>query len=102
MRRPKPFDIKHPTREMDIVFAMPVLRDLRLESMYRGRVKNEKVIILTKVTGIDFVYEDSISVQLQPIGAHQDMYRQEVGTSEKIYLQARGGMPINCFYPCLR
>ena len=40
---------------------------------------------------------DSISVQLQPIGAHQDIIIKR-WDEEKIYLQAKGGMPINCFY----
>ena len=45
----------------------------------------------------DFVYIDSISVQLQPIGAHQDVIIKR-WDDEKIYLQSRGGMPIDCFY----
>ena len=62
----------------------------------RGRVKNEKVIILPSYWK-DFVYEDSISVQLQPIGAHQDVIVKS-WDSEKIYLQSKGGMPIDCFF----
>ena len=40
---------------------------------------------------------ESISVQLQPIGAHQDIIikRWDEGT---VYLQGQGGLPINCFY----
>ena len=62
----------------------------------RGRVKNEKVIILPKYWK-NLVHEESITVQLQPIGAHQDIIIKR-WDDEKIYLQARGGMPINCFY----
>mgnify|MGYP003310041957 FL=1 len=40
---------------------------------------------------------NSISVQLQPIGAHQDVIIKR-WDDEKIYLQAMGGMPIDCFY----
>ena len=43
------------------------------------------------------MHEDSITVQLQPIGAHQDIIVKR-WDDEKIYLQSRGGMPINCFY----
>ena len=43
------------------------------------------------------MHETSISVQLQPIGAHQDVIVKR-WDSEKIYLQARGGMPIDCFF----
>ena len=63
---------------------------------HRGRVKNEKVIILPSYWK-DLVHETSISVQLQPIGAHQDVIVKR-WDSEKIYLQARGGMPIDCFF----
>ena len=40
---------------------------------------------------------DSISVQLQPIGAHQDIIVKR-WDKDKIYLQSNGGMPIDCFY----
>ena len=43
------------------------------------------------------VHVDSISVQLQPIGAHQDIIIKR-WDEEKIYLQAKGGFPIDCFY----
>ena len=35
--------------------------------------------------------------RLQPIGAHQDIIIKR-WDDEKIYLQAKGGMPIDCFY----
>ena len=43
------------------------------------------------------MHVDSISVQLQPIGAHQDIIVKR-WDEEKIYLQAKAGFPINCFY----
>ena len=45
----------------------------------------------------NLVYEESITVQLQPIGAHQDIIIKR-WDDEKIHLQSRGGMPISCFY----
>ena len=36
-------------------------------------------------------------MQLQPIGAHQDVIVKR-WDSEKIYLQSKGGMPIDCFF----
>ena len=39
----------------------------------------------------------SITVQLQPIGAHQDIIVKRWDI-EKVYLQANASMPINCFY----
>ena len=93
--RPKPFDIKHPQRD-GYRLRYACVEGPEVAVYYRGRVKNEKVIILPSYWK-DFVYEDSISVQLQPIGAHQDVIVKR-WDSEKIYLQSRGGMPIDCFF----
>jgi len=40
---------------------------------------------------------NSISVQIQPIRAHQDIIVKR-WDEEFIYLQANGGLPINCFF----
>ena len=62
----------------------------------RGRVKNDTEIVLPEYWR-NLVHVDSISVQLQPIGAHQDIIVKR-WDEEKIYLQAKAGFPINCFY----
>ena len=93
--RPKAFDIKHPSREKHRL-RYACIEGPEVGVYVRGRVKNEKVIILPKYWK-NLVHEDSITVQLQPIGAHQDIIIKR-WDDEKIYLQARGGMPINCFY----
>ena len=93
--RPKPFDIPHPSREKHRL-RYACIEGPEVGVYIRGRVKNEKVIILPKYWK-NLVHEDSITVQLQPIGAHQDIIIKR-WDDEKIYLQARGGMPINCFY----
>ena len=43
------------------------------------------------------VHIDSISVQIQPIRAHQDIIVKR-WDDEFIYLQNNGGLPIDCFY----
>ena len=63
---------------------------------HRGRVRNEKEIILPDYWK-DLVHMNSISVQLQPIGAHQDIIIKRWDT-EKIYLQSKSGVPIDCFF----
>ena len=93
--RPKPFDIKHPSRE-GYRLRYACVEGPEVGVYHRGRVKNEKVIVLPSYWK-DFVYIDSISVQLQPIGAHQDVIVKR-WDDEKIHLQSRGGMPIDCFY----
>ena len=91
----KAFDIEHPSKDGHR------LRHICIEGpesavYYRGRLKNQKKIALPKYWK-DLVDVDSITVQLQPIGAHQDIIVKR-WDDENIFLQAQGGLPINCFY----
>ena len=94
--RPKPFDIQHPTKGEGWRLRYACIEGPEVAVYCRGRVKREKVIILPPVWK-GLVHENSISVQLQPIGAHQDVIVKR-WDDEKIYLQSNGGMPIDCFY----
>jgi len=90
----KGFDIQHPSKEGHR------LRHICLEGpegaiYYRGRT-NEKVIGLPSYWK-DLVDPASITVSLTPIGAHQDIIVKR-WDDEFIYLQAQGGLPINCFF----
>ena len=93
---PKKFDIVHPSLGEGNRLAHACIEGAEVGVYHRGRVKNEKVIILPSYWK-DLVHETSISVQLQPIGAHQDVIVKR-WDSEKIYLQSNGGMPIDCFF----
>ena len=91
----KPFDIPHPTKEGQR------LRHVCLEgpesAVYcRGRITNKNEIQLPSYWK-GLVHEDSISVQLQPIGSHQNIIVKR-WDENKVYLQSQGGMPIDCFY----
>ena len=91
----KGFDITHPNKEGHR------LRHICLEGpeagvYYRGRIKNEKMIRLPSYWK-GLVNVDTITVQLQPVGAHQNIIIKR-WDDEFIYLQGQGGMPINCFY----
>ena len=92
---PKPFDIKHPSKkEWRLRYAC--IEGPEVGVYYRGRLKNNTEIVLPNYWK-DLVHVDSITVQLQPIGAHQDIIVKR-WDDEKIYLQAKPGFPINCFY----
>ena len=92
---PKPFDIRHPSKkEWRLRYAC--IEGPEVGVYYRGRLKNDTEIVLPNYWK-DLVHVDSISVQLQPIGAHQDIIVKR-WDEEKIYLQAKPGFPINCFY----
>ena len=90
----KSFDIPHPTKEGYR------LRHICLEGpesgvYFRGRVKGKEINLPNYWKGL--VHTDSITVSLTPVGAHQDVIVKRFD-DEKIYLQAKGGMPIDCFY----
>ena len=93
--QPKPFDLKHPSKEgWRLRYAC--IEGPEVGVYYRGRVRGEKIIKLPDYWK-DLVDVESISVQLQPIGAHQDVIVKR-WDENFIYLQAQGGMPVNCFY----
>ena len=92
---PKKFDIKHPSKD-GMRLAHACIEGPEVGVYHRGVLKNEKEIFLPSYWK-DLVHETSITVQLQPIGAHQDIIVKRWDT-EKVYLQSKGGMPIHCFY----
>ena len=93
--RPKPFDIKHPSKEgWRLRYAC--IEGAEVGVYHRGRLRRGKEIFLQRYWK-DLVHINSITVQLQPIGAHQDIIIKR-WDDEKIYLQTMGGMPIDCFY----
>ena len=92
----KPFDIQHPTKGEGWRLRYVSLEGPESGVYCRGRVKNQKIIKLPEYWK-DLVHEDSISVQLQPIGHHQNIIVKR-WDSEFIYLQGQGGGPVNCFY----
>jgi hypothetical protein len=62
----------------------------------RGKLLNNSEIELPEYWS-NLVHEDSISVSITPIGAHQDIIVKRIGDN-KVYLQAKPGIPIHCFY----
>ena len=91
----KGFDIVHPSKKGHR------LRHICLEGpeggvYIRGKVKNDKEILLPDYWK-DLVDINSITVQLQPIGAHQDIIVKR-WDAERVELQSKPGIPIHCFY----
>ena len=94
--RPKPFDIKHPSKEgWRLRYAC--IEGPEVGVYYRGRVRNRHNVIDLPSYWKDLVNVDSISVQLTPIGAHQSVIVKR-WDEDRIYLQAQGGMPVDCFF----
>tara|TARA_A100001015_G_C14871399_1_gene664542 strand:+ start:79 stop:825 length:747 start_codon:yes stop_codon:yes gene_type:complete len=90
----KGFDIKHPTKENHR------LRYICLEGpeggvYHRGRLKGTNRIDLPEYWK-NLVHEDSITVQLQPIGHDQNIFVKEFD-NEKIIIEANT-LHVDCFY----
>ena len=73
---PKSFDIKHPTKGNGWRLRHVSLEGPESAVFYRGRLKESNVINLPDYWK-DLVHEDSITVQLQPIGTNQNLVIQE-------------------------
>ena len=91
----KPFDMPHPSKE-GYRLRYVCVEGPENGVYFRGRVVNKNVIDLPDYWK-DLVDHTTISVQLQPIGAHQNVIVKRVEETQ-IHLQAQGGMPINCYY----
>ena len=94
--RPKPFDIQHPSKGEGHRLRYACIEGPEVGVYCRGRIRNERVIGLPSYWK-DLVNVESISVQIQPIGAHQDIIVKR-WDDEYVYLQAQGALPINCFF----
>ncbi len=94
--RPKPFDIQHPTKGEGNRLRYACIEGPEVGVYCRGRLRNQTQIALPYYWK-DLVNINSISVQIQPIRAHQDIIVKR-WDDEFIYLQANGGLPIDCFY----
>ena len=91
----KNFDIPHPTKEgWRLRHTCP--EGPSNDVYVRGRVKNNNEIHLPDYWR-EFVDPSSITVSLTPIGAHQDVIVKGI-SGNKVFLQSKGGMPIDCYY----
>ena len=97
--KPKPFDLVHPSKE-GWRLRHACIEGPEVAVYYRGRLKDSNIIELPYYWK-DLVAEESITVQLQPIGSKQDIIVKEFDNI-KILLQHIGGnvsgADIDCFY----
>jgi hypothetical protein len=91
----KNFDIPHPTKEgWRLRHTCP--EGPSNDVYFRGRVTNKKEIELPHYWK-KLVDWTTITVNLTPIGAHQNVIVKRIDEN-KIYLQSSGGFPIDCFF----
>ena len=101
--RPKPFDIQHPTKGKGHRLRYACIEGPEVGVYYRGRLKGSNIIELPYYWK-DLVHENSITVQLQPIGKSQNLVIEsfnseyvvvEVGANQDFLT---GEVLIDCFY----
>ena len=101
--RPKPFDIQHPTKGEGHRLRYACIEGPEVGVYYRGRLKGKNIIELPDYWK-DLVHEDSITVQLQPIGKSQNLVIEsfnnayvviEIGSNQDFLT---GEILIDCFY----
>jgi len=101
--RPKPFDIEHPTKGEGHRLRYACIEGPEVGVYYRGRLKGKNIIELPDYWK-DLVHEDSITVQLQPIGKNQNLVIEsfnsayvviELGSNQDFLT---GEILIDCFY----
>ena len=91
----KSFDIEHPTKS-NMRLRYGSLEGPENGVYVRGRLKGRHVINLPDYwTGL--VYEDSITVNLTPIGNHQGLYIESI-ENNMVFVGGENNDKIDCFY----
>ena len=94
---PKPFDLVHPTKGKGHRLRHACIEGPEVAVYYRGRLKGSNKIFLPYYWK-DLVHEESITVQLQPIGDRHFHLNVVAFTNEWILLKEADDKPIDCFY----
>jgi len=101
--RPKPFDIQHPTKGKGHRLRYACIEGPEVGVYYRGRLKGSNIIELPYYWK-DLVHEDTITVQLQPIGKNQNLVIESFN-SEYVVIEVGANQDfltneilIDCFY----
>ena len=93
----KLFDIEHPSKGKGHRLAHASLEGPEIGVYYRGRLKSSNTIELPSYWK-ELVREDSITVQLQPIGDRHFHLNVTEFDNEKIIIAEADDKPIDCFY----
>ena len=96
---PKPFDLVHPTKGEGHRLRYACIEGPEVAVYCRGRLKESNVIHLPDYWK-DLVHEDSITVQLQPIGSNQNLVIQEFNNEFIVIAEDSTNTDLitDCFY----
>ena len=94
----KLFDIQHPTKDGHRL-AHACIEGPEVAVYTRGRVCNGKNVIDLPEYWDGLVDYETMTIQLTALHSHQNVIVKRISPIERrIYLQAQGGMPVDCFY----
>jgi hypothetical protein len=92
----KPFDIPHPTKEgwrlRHVCIEGPTA-----DVYVRGRLNNSNVIELPEYWR-KLVDPETITVNLTPVGTHQELYVDKIEWGTRILIKNNCGSGVNCYY----
>ena len=92
----KPFDIQHPTKDgwrlRHVCIEGPTA-----DVYVRGRLNNSNVIELPEYWR-KLVDPETITVNITPIGTHQELYVDKIEWGTRILIKNNCGSGINCYY----
>jgi len=92
----KDFDIPHPTKEgwrlRHVCIEGPTA-----DVYVRGRLKNSNVIELPEYWR-KLVDLETITVNLTPVGTHQELYVDKIEWGTRIKIKTNSGSAVNCYY----
>lgn len=92
----KGFDIPHPTKK-DHRLRYICLEGPEVGAYFRGTLKKSNIIELPDYWS-NLVYPDSITVNLTPIGHHQELFVDKIESNKRIIVGNNSANTINCHY----
>jgi hypothetical protein len=92
----KAFDIKHPSKENHRLRYI-CLEGPGADIFIRGKLNGASVIKLPDYWK-DLVDEESITVNLTPIGQYQELYVEKIVSENQVHVKSNSGKQIKCFY----
>ena len=93
----KSFDIKHPLKPETHRLRYVSLEGPEFGVYFRGKLNNSNKISLPDYWE-GLVHDDSITVNLTPIGKYQKLYVEEIINGKEIIIGNEGEENINCYY----
>ena len=93
----KGFDIRHPTKPNHRLRYI-CLEGPETGTYLRGTLENSTVIELPDYWTDNFIYPESITVNLTSIGVYQELFVEKIEWGRRIVIKNNSGSGIKCYY----